>query len=142
VSTLEVAIELAAKAHAGQKDKSGKTYILHPLRVMMAMETEEEQIVAVLHDIIEDTDITVSDLLRRGFGDVVVEAIKSVTRKEDETYFEFIKRANQNEIGRKVKIADLKDNMNWDRIQQPTKKDVQRMQKYQEAYQLLHESIE
>lgn len=135
MSNLENAIELAVKAHRGQKNKkSGETYILHPLRVMMAMDTEEEQIVAVLHDVLEDTDTTEHDLFKIGFSDRVIEAIKSVTRRENESYMEFINRANENEIGRKVKIADLKDNMNWDRILEPTEKDVQRMQKYQKAY--------
>jgi (p)ppGpp synthase/HD superfamily hydrolase len=134
MSTLENAIVLTAQKHAGQKDKSGKPYILHPLRVMLSMETEEERIVAILHDILEDTDVTVSDLLKRGFSEEVVEAIRSVTRRENESYMDFIRRANENEIGRKVKIADLKDNMNWDRIQQPTDDDLKRMQKYQKAY--------
>lgn len=134
MSTLENAIVLAAQKHAGQKDKSGQPYILHLIRVMLSMETEEERIVAILHDILEDTDVTVSDLLKRGFSEEVVEAIRSVTRRENESYMDFIIRANENEIGRKVKIADLKDNMDWDRIQQPTDDDLKRMRKYQKAY--------
>lgn len=139
MSTLNLAIQIAAGAHSGQYDKAGQPYILHPLRVMMQLKTEDEQIVGVLHDVLEDTDITVSDLLRRGFSGEVIEALKSVTRSEGESYLDFILRAKQNEIGRKVKLADLKDNMDWERIEQPAEEDMKRMQKYQKAYYMLVE---
>lgn len=137
MSTLEQAIALAAQTHAGQKDKAGQPYILHLLRVMMEVDTDEEQIVAVLHDILEDTDVKVSDLYRMNFTDEIVQAVITLTRNEKEDYFDFIDRVSKNDLARKVKMVDLRDNMNWDRIQNPTKKDVERMQKYQKAYYML-----
>lgn len=137
VTLLNLAIKIAADAHIGQFDKAGDPYILHPLRVMMGLETEDERIVGVLHDVLEDTDVTVSDLLKKGFSGRVIEALQSVTRNEGESYADFIQRAKRNEIGRKVKLADLKDNMDWSRIKQPTEDDMKRMQKYQKAYYML-----
>lgn len=134
---LNVAIKLAAEAHLGQYDKAGDPYILHPLRVMMQLETEAERIVGVLHDVLEDTPVDAIELLKHGFSGQVIEALESVTRRKDETYFDFVQRAKQNEIGRKVKLADLKDNMDWNRIKEPTEEDMKRMQKYQKAYYIL-----
>ena len=79
---LERAIELAVKHHKGQTDKAGKAYILHPLRLMMAVNTNEEKIVAVLHDIVEDTDITLEDLRNEGFSNAIVDAIECVTNRD------------------------------------------------------------
>jgi (p)ppGpp synthase/HD superfamily hydrolase len=137
VSTLEKAIRVATKAHSGQFDKASMPYILHPLRVMMAVDSVEEKIVAVLHDVLEDTYITEIHLYTYGFSENIINAIRSVTRNVGEDYFDFIRRAKQNEIGRKVKIADLKDNMDWSRISNPIKQDVERMKKYQQAYFIL-----
>lgn len=137
MSNLNVAIKLAAEAHLGQYDKAGDPYILHPLRVMMQLETEAERIVGVLHDVLEDTEVDAIELLKQGFSGQVIEALESVTRRKDETYFEFVQRTKQNEIGRKVKLADLKDNMDWNRIKEPTEDDMKRMQKYQKAYYIL-----
>ncbi|WP_440110242.1 HD domain-containing protein [Paenibacillus sp. QZ-Y1] len=134
---LNVAIKIAAEAHMGQFDKAGDPYILHPLRVMMHLNTEAERIVGVLHDVLEDTEVNVTELLKQGFSGQVIEALGSVTRRKDETYFDFIQRAKQNEIGRKVKLADLKDNMDWSRIKVPSEEDMKRMQKYQKAYYIL-----
>ncbi|PYY28311.1 HD domain-containing protein [Paenibacillus illinoisensis] len=137
MSNLNVAIKLAAEAHLGQYDKAGDPYILHPLRVMMQLETEAERIVGVLHDVLEDTQVDAIELLKQGFSGQVIEALESVTRRKEETYFEFVQRAKQNEVGRKVKLADLKDNMDWNRIKEPTEDDMKRMQKYQKAYYIL-----
>jgi Guanosine polyphosphate pyrophosphohydrolases/synthetases len=137
MSALEQAIALAAQKHAGQKDKAGQPYILHLLRVMMQMETEEERIVAVLHDILEDTNTAVSELYDHGFDTTIVFAVIALTKRKDEDYYEFIERVSKNDLARRVKLADLKDNMNWDRIQNPSEKDMERMQKYQKAYYML-----
>jgi len=142
MSTLEKAIELAAKAHAGQTDKAGQPYILHPLRVMMQLETEQERIVGVLHDVLEDTFIKEIDLLELGFSNAIVEAVKSVTRNKIsplrmENYWDYIRRARLNPIGVKVKLADVKDNMDWSRIKNPTEEDMKRMKKYQQVYLML-----
>jgi (p)ppGpp synthase/HD superfamily hydrolase len=137
LSTLEQAIIVAADGHQGQYDKAGLPYIFHPLRVMMALTTEEEQIVGVLHDVLEDTVITEDRLRYFGFSELIIEAVKSVTRREGESYSVFIRRCKENEIGVKVKIVDLKDNMNISRIPNPSQEDFRRIEKYKKALAIL-----
>ncbi len=108
---IEEAIKIAVDAHFGQVDKQGVPYILHPLRVMFAMETEEERIVAVLHDVVEDTPITLGYLHDCGFSPEVIAAVDALTRREGEVYTDFTLRAKANPTARLVKIADIKDNM-------------------------------
>lgn len=134
---IERAIEIAATAHRGQTDKAGQPYILHPLRVMLGCEGQATQIVAVLHDVIEDTDWTPDALRAEGASDAILAALDTVTRRDDETYSEFIERAAKNEIGRAVKIADLHDNLDLSRIAQPTQADFARMDRYRAALQHL-----
>lgn len=135
---LERAIEIAVEAHKGQVDKGGSPYILHPLRVMMSVNGESEKIVAVLHDVVEDSVWTFDALLAEGFAVEAIEALKSVTKEsEDEDYDLFIQRAMQNPIGRKVKIADLHDNLDVTRISDITEKDVKRINKYEKALKSL-----
>jgi len=111
MTDLERAIILAMDAHKGQTDRSGRPYILHPLRVMFAMETDEERIVAVLHDAVEDSDtVGLGDVLAL-FGDDAWAAVDSVTRRDGEDYSAYLGRAAMNTTGRKVKLADLRDNM-------------------------------
>lgn len=136
-NSLETAIKIAVTAHSGQVDKANQPYILHPLRVMFSLQTDKERIVGVLHDVIEDTDITYEYLKSNGFDDEIIEGIKSVTKVQDETYDEFIDRAKLNSIGINVKLADLEDNMNINRIENPTDKDCQRMEKYRKAKERL-----
>jgi len=133
MSNLEKAIIIATTAHQEQVDKAGEPYILHPLRVMLALQTEAERITAVLHDVIEDTHYTIQDLREEGFPEKVLEALELVTKKENEDYDTFIKRLSGNEIARKVKIADLNDNMNISRIKNPSEKDFARIEKYKKA---------
>ena len=127
---LEKAIMLATEAHKGQKDKGGKCYILHALRVMLCFEKEEQQIVAVLHDVLEDTEINEEYLRNAGFSKNVVEAVVCLTKKQHENYFDYIERVKQNDIARMVKLADLQDNMNLKRIKNITQKDIERIEKY------------
>ena len=135
---LERAIEIAVEAHKGQVDKGGSPYILHPLRVMMSVNGESEKIVAVLHDVVEDSDWTFKALLAEGFSIEVIEALKSVTKEsEDEDYDLFVQRAMRNHIGRKVKIADLRDNLDVTRIIELGEKDLQRINKYKKALKIL-----
>ena len=135
---LERAIEIAVEAHAGGKDRGGKAYILHPLSVMMRVETEEEKIVAVLHDVIEDTNWTFENLREEGFLEDIIDALKSVTKtSEDESYSQFVLRAKNNKIGRTVKIADLRENMDVTRLGALTDEDIARINKYKEALHLL-----
>lgn len=140
---LERAIEIAVKAHAGQVDKGGQPYILHPLRVMMAVATIEEKIVAVLHDVVEDSDIEFEDLSTEGFNDEIIEALKSVTKSADDAdYFAFIERAKLNTLGAAVKIADLKDNLDISRLQELDEKDLERINKYKKSLAVLLAWIE
>lgn len=139
MNLLEKAIQIATEAHKGQKDKGGHDYIFHPLRVANNVDTEDEKIVAVLHDTIEDTTITYGYLIEEGFSMYIIDAIHNVTRQNGESYMDFIRRCKQNSIGRKVKLADLEDNMNLDRIPNPTQKDYDRLKKYGKAKKILLE---
>ena len=136
---LEKALAIATKAHAGQTDKAGAAYIFHPIRVSCRCFTDEEKIVALLHDTIEDTNVTADYLLSEGFPRNIVDSILSVTRNENESYEDFIKRCHLNPIGRQVKLHDLEDNMDISRLPQVTEKDLARLNKYIEAYRYLKE---
>lgn len=137
MATLEKAISIALEAHAGILDKTSAPYILHPLRIMLQMNTQEEMIVAVLHDVIEDSDYTLAKLRETGFSETVLEALESVTKKPEESYEAYILRAGSNDLGRKIKYADLLDNLDISRIQKLTDRDLSRIQKYHHALKLL-----
>ena len=130
---LERAIEIAVTAHKGQIDKAGSPYILHPLRVMLSLSTEDERIVGVLHDVVEDTYWTFDALKSEGLRQALIEALASVTVNNGEDYSSFIARAALNPIGRRVKIADLTDNMDLSRIANPSERDFERIEKYKRA---------
>ena len=134
---LEQAISIASLAHAGQLDKGGEPYILHPLRIMMKLKDREHRIVVVLHDIIEDTDITDQDLLDYGLGHELVNHVLTLTRRKDENYDEYINRICYDELAMRVKLADLEDNMDLLRIKNPTQKDYQRVAKYRITKEIL-----
>ncbi len=135
---LERAIEIAVEAHKGVKDKGGNPYILHPLRVMFSLASEDEKIVGVLHDVVEDSHWTFEDLEKEGFSSEVVAGLKSVTKaSDDEDYAAFVRRALQNEIGRNVKIADITDNLDVRRMGDLTPKDLERLNKYKKSLQVL-----
>ena len=136
------AIEIAVSAHKDQVDKGGNPYILHPLRVMMSLETNEERIVGVLHDVIEDSEWTPEDLAKEGFSEEIIVAIGSVTKTDsehgtEEGYFRFVERAKQNPIGAKVKIADLRDNLDVSRIPTLDKAALERINKYKKSLEIL-----
>ncbi|NQF13833.1 HD domain-containing protein [Brevibacillus sp. HB1.3] len=133
MSTLEKAIVIATQAHAGQVDKGGNPYILHPLRIMLKMSTVETMISAVLHDVLEDTDVTVEELRNEGFSEEIIAAVIALTRNDDETYMEFVGRTKQNPIARLVKLGDLEDNSDLSRIPEPTEKDYERLLRYKRA---------
>ncbi|MFC1497120.1 hypothetical protein ACFLS1_01425 [Verrucomicrobiota bacterium] len=116
VATIEDAIKIAVSAHHQQKDKNGEPYILHPLRVMMKMQTEEEMMVAVMHDTLEDSDETVQTLRRSGFKEEIIRAIDCLTKKDNEKYKDYLARVKYHETTLKVKIADIKDNLSPERI--------------------------
>ena len=135
--TLERAIAIAATAHEGQVDKGGSPYILHPLKVMLRVNTLEERIVAVLHDVVEDCGVSLDDLRKEGFSEAVLMAIESVTKVPGESYETFVERAAQNPIGRVVKLADLEENSDLTRIAQPSWEDLERVEKYRRAIGVL-----
>jgi (p)ppGpp synthase/HD superfamily hydrolase len=144
--TLEHAILLAFKSHEGVLDRAGQPYLLHPLRVMLKLETETERIVGVLHDVVEDTrdkpnQVTLDDLRCIGYSGEVVEAIDCVTNRDGESYEDFVARAKANPIARKVKLADVEDNMDVRRL--PTKlteTDLRRLEKYRRAWEILKQA--
>ena len=143
MSTLERAIAIAAEAHAGQTDKAGAPYILHPLRMMMDLTSAEERIVAVLHDVCEDCPGWTFERLRgEGFSEEIIAALDSVTKREGEAYEEFALRAAANPIGRRVKLADLRDNSDLSRITNPSVEDHERIAKYARAIELIRNSHE
>lgn len=133
MATIERAIALAAKAHEGQVDKAGAPYIYHPVRVMLRVKTTEERIAAVLHDVIEDTSVTLEMIRAEGFSEAVINAIGALTKRPGEDYSTFVRRAASNPIGRIVKLADLADNSDLSRIATPTAKDYERIEKYKRA---------
>jgi (p)ppGpp synthase/HD superfamily hydrolase len=143
-ATIEDAVAITAEAHKGVKDKAGAAYILHPLRLMMRLKTEAEMITAVLHDVVEDTrnnpeenKWTIEKLREKGFSEEVLEAIECVTNRKGESYEKFIERAGKNSIARCVKIADLEDNMNIQRIGELKPKDLERLEKYHRSWRIL-----
>lgn len=139
MATLEDAIIVAAKAHNGQKDKSGLAYIFHPLRMMLQMKSESEMIAAILHDVVEDggEEWNLENLRRLGFSEEILKAVDCLTYREGESYEEFIDRVKTNHIARQVKIADLEDNMNVQRINKINSKDLKRLEKYHNAWRYL-----
>jgi hypothetical protein len=129
MSTLERAIEIAASAHAGQVDKAGQPYILHPLRVMMAVRPECRT-VAVLHDVVEDCpDWPIERLRSEGFSEAELAGIASVTRMDGEEYLDFVRRAGRDPIGHEVKHADLVDNLSPSRTEGQTQERIERYRK-------------
>ncbi len=137
MSTLEKAIEIAAVNHAGDTDKAGAPYLLHPLRLMFAVRTKHEMMAAVLHDVVEDTPVSLEDLEREGFHVDVITAVDALTKKPGESRIEAAKRAGLNPIARNVKLADVTDNMDLKRISEPNDKDFERLKEYVEVRKLL-----
>lgn len=139
MNQLEMAIALAVEAHRGQVDKSGRPYILHPLRVMFRCGSDLERTVAVLHDVVEDTGRTFDDLRAMGFTEEVIAAVDGVTKREGESYEAFVERAAADPVARAVKIADLEDNMDLRRLGsgELSGKDVERLGRYVRAWRRL-----
>jgi (p)ppGpp synthase/HD superfamily hydrolase len=140
--TLEDAIALAAKAHAGQTDKAGAPYVLHLLRVMQAQSSTEARMAGVLHDLVEDTGYTSGDLEERDYPSEVIEALRRVTKRDEESYQEFADRAGRHSVARNVKIADLEDNRDVTRLDHLTEEDAERLAKYRRAHRRLTSSGE
>jgi len=138
---LDKAIEIAVVAHKGQKDKSGEAYIGHLLRVMHAGNTEDEKICGVLHDLTEDTNWTFERIKKEGFRDHIIEALKCLTKRTNESYDLFIDRVMTNKLAVKVKLNDLIDNLDIKRLNKISDVDLERLNKYLEAYKRLKNLI-
>ena len=139
MSNLGKMIAIVSDAFADKKDKGGKPYILHCIRVMNNLHTFDEELmtIAIAHDLIEDTDISIWDLKANGFSSRVCSAIELLTHKKEYSYDDYIKKISFNPDAVKVKLADLKDNSDITRLKGLTKKDFDRMEKYSRAYTYL-----
>lgn len=135
---IEKALKIACAAHLGQTDKSGEAYILHPLRVMGKMDSMQEKLVALLHDVIEDSTHTSESLSKEGIPQVIIDAIEALTKIKGETYKEFIERVKQNDLAKSVKIADIEDNINVLRLNELSQVDLERVSKYHSAWKELN----
>ncbi len=136
MSLLDIATLVAYTAHHGQMDNSGIPYIEHPKKVASFLDGEKEKVIAMLHDVIEDTFLTEEDL-RPVFGDEIVDIVVLLTKNKGEDYFEYIRRIKGNELATKIKLADIKHNSDISRIANPTKKDYDRLEKYNKAKAIL-----
>jgi len=135
---LDAALKIAVQVHSGQKDRYGKPYILHVLRVMGRGNTDEERLVAILHDVIEDSPMTEQDLRDAGFPEKVVSAVVALSRGESEHWDSYIERVRRNPLAVRVKLADLRDNMDLSRIDKITDEISQRLDRYLQAYHVLN----
>lgn len=141
--TLEDAIALAVEMHRGQVDRAGQPYILHPLRVMFRLESDLERMVGVLHDVVEDSQLTFEDLRRMGYPDEVITPLEGVTRRADESYEAFVTRSQAHPVARRVKLADLEDNMDVRRYSSDlTGPDLARLNRYRRAWAQLRTNVE
>ncbi len=139
--TIEDAIQLALQAHRGALQKNGQPYILHPLTLMTRFHDEAAQMVAVLHDVVEDTPITLDDLVIRGYSAEVVNAVEALTCQPDESYTAFIERISKNALATRVKLADLEHNMDIRRLPSVTEHDLSRLEQYRQAWFFLQEKL-
>lgn len=136
-NNLAKAIQIAGAAHENQVDKANAPYILHPIRLMLKFSSVEEQIVAVLHDVIEDSDITLDDLRKKNFSNDVLTAIELLTKKPGQDYQNYLEKISENNLARKIKIEDIKDNLNLTRLTSVSAQDLERAKKYHAALQFL-----
>ena len=131
------ALKLSFEAHKNQVDKSGMPYVYHPFHLAEQMNDENTTIVALLHDVAEDTDITVEDIRKRGFNNEVCEALKLMTHDDNVPYIEYVKKLKSNPIAKAVKIADLAHNSDLTRLDVVDEKALMRVEKYKRAMEEL-----
>ena len=139
--TVEDAISLAVRAHAGQKDRYGQPYILHVIRVVARLFDPPAQMAAALHDVVEDTAVTLDELRLMGYSEAVLAAVECVTRRNNETYEQFIERIAPNPLAVRVKLADVEDNMDLRRGGVLRAEDLERVARYQRAWKRLTTGI-
>ena len=135
------AINLAFSAHEGQTDKGDMAYIMHPFYIASKLNDEDEIITALLHDTLVDSDLTKKDLINAGFNTNIVEAVDTLTRNNDD-YFYYISKIKKNNLARKIKILDLKHNMDLSRLDKITSEDIKRYEKYKKAIEILTDNKE
>ena len=133
------ALKFCFEAHKNQYDKSGMPYVFHPFHLAEQMTTEETTVVALLHDLVEDTHYTIADLTEMGFPKAITEAIGLMTHGEGVDYFEYVAAIKENPIAKAVKIADLTHNSDLSRLDEVTEKALSRREKYQKALKMLTE---
>ena len=131
------ALKISFEAHKDQVDKSGIPYVYHPFHIAEQMKDEDTTIVALLHDVVEDADITLEQLRSIGFSDAVIEAIALMTHDKSVPYMDYVRNIAKNDIARAVKLEDLRHNSDLSRLDKVTKKDVARAEKYKEAIDIL-----
>lgn len=137
MSDLNTALNIAVKVHGDQHDLYGQPYLCHPLRVAKKMNSEEEKIIAILHDVIEDSNMTTKDLIHAGFSKTIVQAVDDLSRRSSESYEQYIERLSGNHTAIVVKLADLEDNMDITRIKHIGEKETKRLNRYLTAWQKL-----
>ena len=137
-SQSEKAYKIAKRAHLGQVDKAGEDYIKHPEKVASFVKADEEKAVAYLHDVIEDTELTLEDLYEYGFSKEILEAVDIITKKRGEDYQSYLNSVKKNKLARAVKLADLRHNSDLTRFTEVTEKDIKRKEKYQKAIDSLN----
>jgi len=138
----ERALTLASVKHAGQKDKGDDPYVMHVIRVMMGVETLQDKIVALLHDLLEDTDMTRGDLIALGFDEETARQVELLTRKEAEDYMDYIRRLAEDHTAIRVKLSDLRDNLSRTRFKEKLADvDFERLKKYHRAEEYLLEVL-
>ena len=135
-SQLETALKIAVEAHFGQKDKGGRPYIFHPLRVA-ARCAGKAKVAALLHDTVEDTSVTFEQLAELGIDGEVLAAVRLLTHDKSVPYLDYVRKVKENPIAREVKLSDLRDNMDLKRLKSLTDEDIRRIKKYHEAYIIL-----
>ena len=138
----ERALTLASVRHAGQKDKGGAPYVMHVIRVMMGVNSSDEKLAALLHDLLEDTETTEKELLEYGFAPHTVELVKLLSRAENEDYMDYIRRLSVEKSAVLIKLSDLKDNKDRTRQKEKLdKEDIERLKKYHRAEEFLLEVL-
>lgn len=137
MNLIEKSLEIALQAYSGKTDKAGRPYILHPLRLMAKMETDDERSVALLHDVIEDSEFTAIPLREAGIPLRIVVAVQCLTKLDGESYEQFIQRVLTNKLAVKIKMADIQDNLDVLRLDKLTDDDLERVRKYHAAWKVL-----
>ena len=137
MSLYEVALSIAVKAHRGQVDKAGVDYIKHPIHVASLVTSENAKIVALLHDVIEDSAYTLADLKNNGFTEEIIEAVSILTKSKNVSYEDYLKKIKENSLAREVKLADLQHNSDLRRLSKISACDLKRVEKYRKAIEFL-----